>query len=1176
MPGHVMKVSDSSQAHGAILGKAMSSLPEGKGVGSGAGEFTVNLNHKTTRMNTKGSHMKRGLSSSLAFFLLLLSIQRSLAHGTEIGTIISVSSPTFVGGQASMVTVRVQNRGDGHWMIIEYMSAPSGWSISPTDFQPYMSNGEIRDFSFAVTPPSTGGSGTIVWRFLADNTWPTPNTELHRWNQAVSATPAPRPAISLNRNTLNATVTQGQNPPNQTFEVWNSGGGTLVYSVSDDATWLSVVPIGGTSTGERDTIQVQYFTSSLQPDQYSARITVSDPNASNSPQYIYVTLFVNPPPPAISLNRNTLNATVTQGQNAPDQTFEVWNSGGGTLVYSVSDDATWLSVVPIGGTSTGERDTIQVQYFTSTLQPGQYSARITVSDPNASNSPQYIYVTLFVNPPPPLICLGLSTLIATVVQGQHAPPQAFEVWNCGGGTLVYSVSDDATWLSVMPTGGTSTGEHDLIQVQYSTSSLQPGQYSGRITVTDPNASNSPQYIYVTLVVEDADDQIAEAKSAGDMTRTIADANGGSIDQTTDVDMWFFHAVAGQRISVDIDIPSFWTGLNSYIRLFDSNGSELAFNNDGRGPGESSSSDSYLEYTIPSTGRYYVGVSAYPNTSYNPNNGSGDTPGNTTGAYDLVLSPGFAGRVYRDADQTTHAVYIHRYDSSIGGYPRAIDPQSRTWLIVHGWNSSAPEFANLAQAVTNQRPGEQVLLLDWSSAANTGIAYPCLASRGIEPVADWTFAALQFVPFAAMNLNFIGHSYGSYVCTETAGRIPGGVHTIVGLEPAAHFPPCAYDPNSHIIFSNVAEFSWAFHTSALGSEITPATAHESFVMPHDHIIPSVGEHSHATDIFVSMLRNPSGGVSQRFRLDRLLSHTPGPWCPDRYTSHAEPQGGTGQPGYEAIIEPTPDGTAPESITYIDCSNGREITIPEIPDSVAPTIGIDFPTSLPTYENNTGAISLAGSASDNVRVKRVDWRNDRGGGGTAAGTTSWVAGGIPLQEGVNVVTVTARDVAGNTSSDTITVTYQPVTLTVLSSNPDGGVPIIVSFIDNNGEASGTTPFTRRYDKTTVVSLTAPEIVGCNSLVRWERDGAALTEGLSTTVRMDSPHTLRAVFALQGPRVLTVDCRCPGDGSFCTFREGYDAACAGDTLHIFPCNYPDTGTFTKALRLEAPNGVVNIGIR
>jgi hypothetical protein len=31
-PGHVMKVSDSSQAYGAILGKAMSSLPEGKGL----------------------------------------------------------------------------------------------------------------------------------------------------------------------------------------------------------------------------------------------------------------------------------------------------------------------------------------------------------------------------------------------------------------------------------------------------------------------------------------------------------------------------------------------------------------------------------------------------------------------------------------------------------------------------------------------------------------------------------------------------------------------------------------------------------------------------------------------------------------------------------------------------------------------------------------------------------------------------------------------------------------------------------------------------------------------------------------------------------------------------------------------------------------------------------------
>ena len=68
-----------------------------------------------------------------------------------------------------------------------------------------------------------------------------------------------------------------------------------------------------------------------------------------------------------------------------------------------------------------------------------------------------------------------------------------------------------------------------------------------------------------------------------------------------------------------------------------------------------------------------------------------------------------------------------------------------------------------------------------------------------------------------------------------------------------------------------------------------------------------------------------------------------------------------------------------------------------------------------------LSLGGTASDNVGVTQVSWSNDRGGSGTAIGTATWTASGIALQSGANVITVTARDAAGNTSTDTLTVTY-----------------------------------------------------------------------------------------------------------------------------------------------------------
>jgi hypothetical protein len=109
-----------------------------------------------------------------------------------------------------------------------------------------------------------------------------------------------------------------------------------------------------------------------------------------------------------------------------------------------------------------------------------------------------------------------------------------------------------------------------------------------------------------------------------------------------------------------------------------------------------------------------------------------------------------------------------------------------------------------------------------------------------------------------------------------------------------------------------------------------------------------------------------------------------------------------------------------------------------DTTAPTITITSPTSNPTYLTSSSTVSLGGTASDNVGVTQVTWSNDRGGSGTASGTTAWTISNIALQSGANVITVTARDAAGNTGPDTITVTYTDttapaITITSPTSNP-----------------------------------------------------------------------------------------------------------------------------------------------
>ncbi|PYM70781.1 MAG: hypothetical protein DME03_20605, partial [Candidatus Rokuibacteriota bacterium] len=91
-----------------------------------------------------------------------------------------------------------------------------------------------------------------------------------------------------------------------------------------------------------------------------------------------------------------------------------------------------------------------------------------------------------------------------------------------------------------------------------------------------------------------------------------------------------------------------------------------------------------------------------------------------------------------------------------------------------------------------------------------------------------------------------------------------------------------------------------------------------------------------------------------------------------------------------------------------------------DLTPPTATITSPTSNPTYTTSSSPLTLGGTAADNVGVSQVTWANNRGGSGTATGTTSWTASGIVLQPGINVLTVTARDGAANTASARLTVT------------------------------------------------------------------------------------------------------------------------------------------------------------
>lgn len=112
-----------------------------------------------------------------------------------------------------------------------------------------------------------------------------------------------------------------------------------------------------------------------------------------------------------------------------------------------------------------------------------------------------------------------------------------------------------------------------------------------------------------------------------------------------------------------------------------------------------------------------------------------------------------------------------------------------------------------------------------------------------------------------------------------------------------------------------------------------------------------------------------------------------------------------------------------VTYVDYGNLWYATNSIPSDVSAPTISITSPSSSGSYSTTSNTVTVSGTATDDIGVTSVTWTNDRGGSGTATGTTSWSVGSIALLTGDNVITVTAHDLSGKSTSDSITVTYTP---------------------------------------------------------------------------------------------------------------------------------------------------------
>jgi hypothetical protein len=318
-----------------------------------------------------------------------------------------------------------------------------------------------------------------------------------------TSTPAPpvvpvNPAIGASPTSLAFTAQQGGgNPTAQTVTIRNTGGETLNWSASASTNWLSVNPASGTGTG---TATVTIGTAALTAGTYSGVITISATDATSITVPVTFTVTAAPVPPAISANPTALSFTATQGgANPAPQTLSISNTGGGTLSWTASENATWLMLSPASGTGNGS---VTLTVTTGSLPVGSNTGTVTLSG-GTGVTPVTVPVTFTIAAAPVPTAIGASptSFSFTATQGAANPTaQVLSIRNLAGGTLTWSITDNQSWLTLNATSGTTTTETDPVTVSVNTNGLQAATHTATITVTATGASNTPQTIPVTLTL----------------------------------------------------------------------------------------------------------------------------------------------------------------------------------------------------------------------------------------------------------------------------------------------------------------------------------------------------------------------------------------------------------------------------------------------------------------------------------------------------------------------------------------------------------------------------------------------------------------------------------------------------------------------------------------------------
>lgn len=307
--------------------------------------------------------------------------------------------------------------------------------------------------------------------------------------------PQPPAIIQLSQPSFvfNGQVGQG-NPPSQIQNITNIGGQVLNWTSTKQSSWLVLSPPNGTAP---TAMVVSVNTTSLSAGVYYDTVSISAPNASNSPQKFPVTLTLTIPPPTIQVVPDSLRFQgLESGTNPADQAFGINNIGQGVLNWTATENAGWFSLSSYNGTAPSN---VTVAIDNTGLTAGTYVDSILISDPTAINSPRRVKVVFELFSAFPVIEFSPDSIFVVGSDTQNPANRILYIENNGGGVMNWTLTKKNAWLGLSTSSGTAVqGTPEPVTLTFDRSLVDFGKQYDTITISSNNAINSPRRVAVTF------------------------------------------------------------------------------------------------------------------------------------------------------------------------------------------------------------------------------------------------------------------------------------------------------------------------------------------------------------------------------------------------------------------------------------------------------------------------------------------------------------------------------------------------------------------------------------------------------------------------------------------------------------------------------------------------------